>query len=119
MKFNTQTGLYEFTTEGVKPVTIYWNPDKLELDIPSNTGHQDSPSLPSSITVLPIPEKVGSDIESYPAPAEGDFEDYILVFLGTDMPPIYIYLSTPPVEFLEVELYKRSSPETQRNLWRA
>ncbi len=105
MKLNTQTGLYEFTTEGVKPVTIYWNPDKLELDIPSNTGHQDSPSLPSSITVLPIPEKVGSDIESYPAPTEGDFEDYILVFLGTDMPPIYIYLSKPPVEFLEVELY--------------
>ena len=105
MKFNTQTGLYEFTTEGEKPVTIYWNPDKLELDIPSNTGHQDSPSLPSSITVLPIPEKVGSDIENYPAPTEGDFEDYILVFLGTDMPPIYIYLSKPPVEFLEVELY--------------
>ncbi|KKI49218.1 hypothetical protein XK97_00050 [Obesumbacterium proteus] len=105
MKLNTKTGLYEFTTEGVKPVTIYWNPDKLELDIPSNTGHQDSPRLPSSITVLPIPEKVGSDIESYPAPTEGDFEDYILVFLGTDMPPIYIYLSKPPVEFLEVELY--------------
>lgn len=105
MKLNTQTGLYEFTTEGVKPVTIYWNPDKLELDMPSNTGHQDSPSLPSSITVLPIPEKVGSDIESYPAPTEGDFEDYILVFLGTDMPPIYIYLSKPPVEFLDVELY--------------
>ena len=105
MKLNTLTGLYEFTTEGEKPVTIYWNPDKLELDIPSNTGHQDSPSLPSSITVLPIPEKVGSDIESYPAPTGGDFEDYILVFLGTDMPPIYIYLSKPPVEFLEVELY--------------
>lgn len=105
MKLNTKTGLYEFTTEGVKPVTIYWNPDKLELDIPSNTGHQDSPSLPSSITVLPIPEKVGSDIESYPAPTEGDFEDYILIFLGTDMPPIYVYLSKPPVEFLEVELY--------------
>ncbi|TBL53613.1 pyocin [Obesumbacterium proteus] len=105
MKLNTQTGLYEFTTEGIKPVTIYWNPDKLELDIPSHTGHQDSPSLPSSITVLPIPEKVGSDIESYPAPTEGDFEDYILVFLGTDMPPIYIYLSKPPVEFLDVELY--------------
>lgn len=105
MKLNTKTGLYEFTTEGVKPVTIYWNPDKLELDIPSDTGHQDSPSLPSSIMVLPIPEKVGSDIESYPAPTEGDFEDYILIFLGTDMPPIYIYLSKPPVEFLEVELY--------------
>ncbi|WP_367299327.1 S-type pyocin domain-containing protein [Hafnia alvei] len=105
MKLNTKTGLYEFTTEGVKPVTIYWNPDKLELDIPSNTGHQDSPSLPSSITVLPIPEKVGSDIESYPAPTEGDFEDYILIFPVPDMPPIYIYLSKPPVEFLEVELY--------------
>ena len=105
MVLNTLTGLYEFTTEGEKQVTIYWTPDKLELDIHSNTGHQDSPSLPSSITVLPIPEKVGSDIESYPAPTEGDFEDYILVFLGTDMPPIYIYLSKPPVEFLEVELY--------------
>ena len=106
MKLNTLTGLYEFTTEGEKPVTIYWNPDKLELDIPSNTGHQDSPSLPSSITVLPIPEKVGSDIESYPAPTGGDFEDYILVFLGTDMPPIYIYLSKPPVELMEVEPYE-------------
>ncbi|MEG2115600.1 MAG: S-type pyocin domain-containing protein, partial [Hafnia sp.] len=66
MEYNRSNGLYEFTTEGENPVTIYWNPDKLELDIPSNTGHQDSPNLPSSITVHPIPEKVGSDIESYP-----------------------------------------------------
>lgn len=105
MEFNRFKGLYEFTTEGENPVTIYWNPDKLELDIPSNTGHQDSPNLPSSITVHPIPEKVGSDIESFPAPTEGDFEDYILIFPLPDMQPIYVYLSKPPVEFLEVELY--------------
>ncbi|WP_440309270.1 S-type pyocin domain-containing protein [Hafnia alvei] len=56
-------------------------------------GASDSPNCPSSITVLQIPEKVGSDIKSYPAPTVGDFEDYILIFLGTDMPPTYIYLS--------------------------
>lgn len=92
MEFNRFNGLYEFTTEGENRVTIYWNPDKLELDIPSNTGHQDSPNLPSSITVHPIPEKVGSDIETFPAPTEGDFEDYILIFPLPDMPPIYIYI---------------------------
>ena len=119
MKLNTQTGLYEFTTEGVKPVTIYWNPDKLELDIPSNTGHQESPSLPSSITVLPIPEKVGSDIESYPAPTEGDFEDYILIFPVPDMPPIYIYLSKPPVEFLDVELYSDFKRRSRQGTYEA
>ncbi|ELV7522059.1 S-type pyocin domain-containing protein [Yersinia ruckeri] len=44
MGFNRSNGLYEFTTEGENSVTIYWNPDKLELDTPSNTGHQDSPN---------------------------------------------------------------------------
>jgi len=117
MKLNTQTGLYEFTTEGVKPVTIYWNPDKLELDIPSNTGHQDSPSLPSSITVLPIPEKVGSDIESYPAPTGGDFEDYILVFLGTYMPPIYIYLSNNPNDPIWTERKKITPVKNAYKHW--
>ncbi|WP_317982551.1 S-type pyocin domain-containing protein [Tenebrionicola larvae] len=40
-----------------------------------------------------------------PAPEEKSFADYILILPAPDLPPIYIYLSKPPVEFLEVELY--------------
>jgi pyocin large subunit-like protein/uncharacterized Zn-binding protein involved in type VI secretion len=105
MTFNSYSGNYEFTTDGPDAITIYWNPAKLDLEVPSHTGHQDDPYLPTTITVLPIPEKVGSDIEVYPAPEERSFRDYILILPIPDMPPIYIYLSKPPVEFLDVELY--------------
>lgn len=44
-------------------------------------------------------------ITTTPPPEEKDFRDYILVFPGNVHPPIYIYLSKPPVELLEVELY--------------
>jgi pyocin large subunit-like protein/uncharacterized Zn-binding protein involved in type VI secretion len=93
MTFNSYSGNYEFTTDGPDALTIYWNPAKLDLEVPSHTGHQDEPYLPTTITVLPIPEKVGSDIEVYPAPEERDFRDYILILPIPDMPPIYIYLS--------------------------
>lgn len=105
MTFNSYTGNYEFTTDGPDAITIYWNPAKLDLEVPSHTGNQDAPYLPTTITVLPIPEKVGSDIEVYPAPEERNFRDYILILPLPDMPPVYIYLSKPPVEFLDVELY--------------
>ncbi len=45
--------------------------------------------------MLPIPDKVGSDIESLPMPEEKDFRDYILVFPIPNMPPVYVYLSKP------------------------
>jgi len=44
-------------------------------------------------------------ITTTPPPEEKDFRDYILVFPGNAHPPIYIYLSKPPIELLEVDLY--------------
>ncbi|WP_350304561.1 S-type pyocin domain-containing protein, partial [Photorhabdus viridis] len=72
---------------------------------PAHTGNEERPFIPSQITVLPIPEKVGSDIESLPMPEEKDFRDYILIFPIPNMPSVYVYLSKPPVKLFEVDLY--------------
>ncbi len=39
-------------------------------------------------------------------PEEKDFRDYILVFPIPNMPPVYVYLSKPPVKLFEVDLYR-------------
>ncbi|WP_276204146.1 S-type pyocin domain-containing protein [Photorhabdus australis] len=49
---------------------------------------------------------MGSDIESFPMPEEKDFRDYILVLPIPNMPPVYVYLSKPPVKLLEVGEYQ-------------
>ncbi|WP_156292686.1 S-type pyocin domain-containing protein [Serratia oryzae] len=119
MTFNSYTGNYEFTTDGPDAITIYWNPAKLDLEVPSHTGNQDEPYLPTTITVLPIPDKVGSDIEVYPAPEERSFRDYILILPIPDMPPVYIYLSKPPVEFLDVDLYSNLKRRSRQGKYEA
>lgn len=47
------------------------------------------------------------DIVALPGhvPVERHFSDYILYIPVEGVPPVYIFLSKPPVEFLEVELY--------------
>ncbi|WP_338090986.1 S-type pyocin domain-containing protein [Photorhabdus aegyptia] len=45
-------------------------------------------------------------IESLPMPEEKDFRDYILILPIPNMPPVYVYLSKPPVKLFEVDLYK-------------
>ncbi|ERT11003.1 S-type pyocin domain-containing protein, partial [Photorhabdus temperata] len=42
---------------------------------------------------------------SLPMPEEKDFRDYILIFPIPNMPPVYVYLSKPPVKLFEVDLY--------------
>ena len=61
--------------------------------------------LPNPVIVDPLPESTGITSTTSPAPEEKSFADYILILPHPDIPPIYIYLSKPPVEFLEVELY--------------
>ncbi|OCQ53294.1 hypothetical protein Ppb6_01486 [Photorhabdus australis subsp. thailandensis] len=39
-------------------------------------------------------------------PEEKDFRDYILVLPIPNMPPVYVYLSKPPVKLFEVDLYR-------------
>ncbi|AKH64263.1 hypothetical protein VY86_13970 [Photorhabdus thracensis] len=55
---------------------------------------------------LPIPEKVGSDIESLPMPEEKDFRDYILTFPIPNMPPVYVYLSTLYKYFFQLSTFR-------------
>ncbi|MGV8003016.1 S-type pyocin domain-containing protein [Photorhabdus temperata subsp. temperata] len=105
MTLNRTTGNYEFWEPGENRPTILWTPNEQEFQVPAHTGNEERPFIPSQITVLPIPEKVGSDIESLPMPEEKDFRDYILIFPIPNMPPVYVYLSKPPVKPLEVGEY--------------
>ncbi|SCZ62049.1 MULTISPECIES: S-type pyocin domain-containing protein [Photorhabdus] len=106
MTLNRTTGNYEFWEPGEHRPTILWTPNEQEFKVPAHTGNEERPFIPSQITVLPIPDKVGSDIESFPMPEEKDFRDYILVLPIPNMPPVYVYLSKPPVKSLEVDLYR-------------
>ncbi|CAQ84759.1 MULTISPECIES: S-type pyocin domain-containing protein [Photorhabdus] len=105
MRLNRTTGNYEFWEPGENRPTILWTPNEQEFKVPAHTGNEEQPFIPSQITVLPIPDKVGSDIESLPMPEEKDFRDYILILPIPNMPPVYVYLSKPPVKLLEVDLY--------------
>ncbi|RAW83765.1 S-type pyocin domain-containing protein [Photorhabdus laumondii] len=106
MTLNRTTGNYEFWEPGEYRPIILWMPNEQEFKVPAHTGNEEQPFIPSQITVLPIPEKVGSDIESLPMPEEKDFRDYILILPVPNMPPVYVYLSKPPVKPLEVGEYQ-------------
>ncbi|MEA9390592.1 S-type pyocin domain-containing protein [Acerihabitans sp. TG2] len=105
MEWDNSRKAYTFTTEEDNPITIIWTPDHSGVNVPSNTGNQARPVLPSSVIVDPLPESTGITTTTSPAPEEKSFADYILILPMPNIPPIYIYLSKPPVEFLEVELY--------------
>ncbi|MCK6739201.1 S-type pyocin domain-containing protein [Enterobacter bugandensis] len=102
-------GKYRFWGDGPGgKVQITWTP----ADAPGstdasgwNTGNQSPQVGTVAIPGLEHPDIQGVTITTTPPPEEKDFRDYILVFPGNVHPPIYIYLSKPPVEFLEVKLY--------------
>ncbi|ETS29623.1 PAAR motif protein [Photorhabdus khanii NC19] len=96
MTLNSATGHYEFWQPGENRPTILWTPNEQEFKVPSHTGNEEEPFIPSQITVLPLPDKVGSDIESLPMPEEKGFRDYILVFpADSGIKPIYVMFNTP------------------------
>ncbi|EIE2982313.1 S-type pyocin domain-containing protein [Escherichia coli] len=97
--------LYEFWESGAKGPSILWTPDNPGYAPPSDTGNDDVFVPPPSILIYPLPTDTGSSTEILPMPEEKDFRDYILVHPTGDFDPIYVVLSKPPVEFLEVELY--------------
>ena len=107
MTLNTFTGNYEFWEDGATGPTILWTPNDPGFKTPSNTGNNDGPIIHTTVTVLPMPEadETGERSTTLPMPEEKDFRDYILIHPLFDLPPLYIYLSKPPVEFLDVELY--------------
>ena len=100
-------GSYEFWGDerSDKPL-ITWTPANTPG---SQTGWNTGNNSPQAGTVT-IPGLEHPDIQSVtitttPPPEEKHFRDYILVFPGNVHPPIYIYLSKPTVELLEVDLY--------------
>ncbi|WP_288766109.1 S-type pyocin domain-containing protein [uncultured Enterobacter sp.] len=102
-------GKYRFWGDGPGgKVQITWTP----ADAPGstdasgwNTGNQSPQVGTVAIPGLEHPDIQGVTITTTPPPEEKDFLDYILVFPGNVHPPTYIYLSKPPVELLEVDLY--------------
>lgn len=105
MEWDIRYQAYSFTTEEEPRITILWTPDHSGVNTPSNTGNQARPVLPNPVIVDPLPDNTSITATTSPAPEEKSFADYILILPMPDLPPIYIYLSKPPVEFLEVELY--------------
>ncbi|EGN5359721.1 pyocin [Salmonella enterica] len=116
---NWRTGAYEFVEDGEKRPTLVWTPDNPGFTLPSNTGNNDTPYLPSSVLVHPQDEipRLGSTVS--PGPEEKTFRDYILVHPEGAFEPIYIYLSKPPVKFLDVELYSDFERRSRQKLYEA
>jgi len=100
-------GSYEFwgDEQSDKPL-ITWTPANTPGSQNGwNTGNNSPQAGTVTIPGLEHPEIQNVTITTTPLPEEKDFRDYILVFPGNVHPPIYIYLSKPPVELLEVDLY--------------
>lgn len=72
-----------------------------------------------SVPGLEYPDTSDVRVITTPMPEEKDFRDYILVFPENEFPPIYIYLSKPPVEFLEVELYSEFKGRSRQGKYEA
>jgi pyocin large subunit-like protein/uncharacterized Zn-binding protein involved in type VI secretion len=105
MAWDSSLHAYAFTTEDDPRITIIWTPDRSEHHRPWDTGNQTRPVLPNPVMVNPLPDNTRITTTSSPAADEKSFADYILILPLANIPPIYIYLSKPPVAFLDVALY--------------
>lgn len=119
MEWDGRRQAYTFTTEEEPRITLIWTPDNPGIDVPNHTGNQYPPVLPNPVMVDPLPDDTGLHATTSPAPEEKDFADYILILPFPDIPPIYIYLSKPPVEFLEVELYSNFKRRSRQGKYEA
>lgn len=119
MEYDSSAQAYTFTTEEDPRITIVWTPDRTDEKTPWNTGNQARPVLPNPVVVDPLPDNTSITATTSPAPEEKSFADYILILPFPDLPPVYIYLSKPPVEFLEVELYSDFKRRSRQGMYEA
>lgn len=119
MEYDSRSQVYTFTTEEDPRITIVWTPDRTDEKTPWNTGNQARPVLPNPVVVDPLPDNTSITATTSPAPEEKSFADYILILPFPDLPPVYIYLSKPPVEFLEVELYSDFKRRSRQGMYEA
>lgn len=105
LEWDNHLHAYTFTTEEEPRITIIWTPDSVGMNLPSHTGNLNPVKIPNPVFINPLPEEDSVTAIATPIPDARTFADYILWIPVEGVPPIYIYLSKPPVEFLEVELY--------------
>ena len=119
MEWDSCRKAYTFTTEEDPRITIIWTPDSSGVNVPSNTGNRNPVRIPNPVVIDPLPEDTRIDATTTPAPEEKSFADYILILPLPYIPPIYIYLSKPPVEFLEVEPYDNFNNRSRQGEYHA
>jgi len=83
-----------YTWEEDPRITLIWTPDSSDVNVPSNTGNQNPVRIPNPVVVDPLPENTSIEATTTPAPEEKNFADYILILPLSNIPPIYIYLSS-------------------------
>ncbi|WGL29350.1 S-type pyocin domain-containing protein [Pectobacterium brasiliense] len=119
LKHDFPNNRYEFWEEGATGPTILWTPDNPGVELPTDTAHGEQPVIPSAVPGFEIPEMDDVSILATPMPDEKDFRDYILVFPINEYPPIYIYLSKPPVNLLDVDLYSNFKGRSRQGKYHA
>ncbi|PWC14601.1 S-type Pyocin domain-containing protein, partial [Brenneria roseae subsp. roseae] len=119
LKHDFPNNRYEFWEEGATGPTILWTPDNPGVELPTDTAHGEQPVIPSAIPGFEIPEMDDVSILVTPMPDEKDFRDYILVFPENVFPPIYVYLSKPPVNLLDVDLYSNFKGRSRQGKYHA
>ncbi|MCL6336336.1 S-type pyocin domain-containing protein [Pectobacterium atrosepticum] len=119
LKHDFPNNRYEFWEEGGAGPTILWTPDNPGMGLPTDTAHGEVPVVPAAIPGFEVPEMDDVSILVSPLPDEKDFRDYILVFPENVFPPIYIYLSKPPVNLLDVDLYSNFVGRSRQGKYQA
>ncbi|MEI0694350.1 S-type pyocin domain-containing protein [Pectobacterium aroidearum] len=119
LKHDFPNNRYEFWEEGATGPTILWTPDNPGIELPTDTAHGEQPVIPSAVPGFEIPEMDDVSILATPMPDEKDFRDYILVFPENAFPPIYVYLSKPPVNLLDVDLYSNFKGRSRQGKYHA
>ncbi|WP_247595604.1 S-type pyocin domain-containing protein [Brenneria roseae] len=119
LKHDFPNNRYEFWEEGATGPTILWTPDNPGVELPTDTAHGEQPVISSAIPGFEIPEMDDVSILATPIPDEKDFRDYILVFPENVFPPIYVYLSKPPVNLLDVDLYSNFNGRPRQGKYHA
>ncbi|WJM85462.1 type VI secretion system PAAR protein [Dickeya chrysanthemi] len=119
LKHDFPNNRYEFWEEGATGPTILWTPDNPGVELPTDTAHGEQPVIPSAVPGFEIPELDDVSILATPMPDEKDFRDYILVFPENAFPPIYVYLSKPPVNLLDVDLYSNFKGRSRQGKYEA
>ncbi|PWC17625.1 S-type Pyocin domain-containing protein, partial [Brenneria roseae subsp. roseae] len=119
LKHNFPSNRYEFWEEGATGPTILWTPDNPGVELPTDTAHGEQPVISSAVPGFEIPEMDDVSILVTPIPEEKDFRDYILVFPENAFPPIYVYLSKPPVNLLDVDLYSNFKGRSRQGKYHA